>query len=262
MAIEMKLRGNVRNLRWIVQVTSLVFFIFIATAGTCVNSLVGFRVDCVFGMLQRAFIQPVWIIVLPLLIFVALPIVGTLILGRVFCGWLCPVGTILDTLSKIPRANFIKPLKNPANKFVLAPALLFSSALLKHPYFCTVCPIKGICYSTGLSGVAKPAELAFLAIPLGLELGEKRAWCRYLCPVGATFSFLSLKKLLGFKIDTDKCIASSHQQACRLCSKACPTNAINETSYKTGDISRIECIACGQCYDRCPIGALKFSKLS
>ena len=261
MVMKMKLRGNVRNIRWAVQIASLVFFILIATAGLCVVTMGSFRVDCVFGALQGVFAQPVWVLILPLLIFVALPVIGTLILGRAFCGWLCPVGTVLDSFSRIPRVNFIKILGNPLNKYVVATAFLIGSFFLKYPSFCTVCPIKGVCYSAGLSGVIKPAELALLAVPVGIELGEKRGWCRYLCPVGATFAFLSLKKFLGFKVDTEKCLAGSHAQVCRFCAKACPTNAITESSYKTGEISRTECIACGQCYDKCPTGALKFDKL-
>jgi len=262
MVMEMKLRGKVRILRWIVQVSSLIFFVFVAAAGICVISMGSFRIDCIFGTLQRLFAQPTWTLLSTLFIFVLLPILGTLILGRAFCGWLCPVGTILDALSKIPRVNFIKPLTNPVNKFAVAVGFLIGSTLLKFPSFCLVCPIRGTCYSTGLSGVVKLAELALLSVPVGFEIGGKRAWCRYLCPVGAIFALLSFKKFLGFKIDTEKCLASKHARACRMCSRVCPTSAITETSFKTGDISRIECIACGKCYDVCKFNALKFGKLS
>lgn len=260
--MKMKLRGNIRKLRWIVQIISSVFFIFISIAGLCVISMGSFRIECIFGVLQVFFAQPAWILLLTIFIFAALPILGTLILGRAFCGWLCPVGAILDALSKIRRVNFIKPLANPVNKFAVAGGFLMGSALLRFPSFCIICPIRGICYSIGLDGVVKPTELALLLAPLSLELGEKRGWCRYLCPLGATFALLSLRRLLGFKIDVKKCLASRYQRACRLCSKACPMNVITEMSYKTGNISGSECIACGRCYDVCPTGALSFGRLS
>lgn len=256
----MQLRGNLKITRLIVQSVSFLFFVLLAAAGVCIASTGAFGVSCVFGSFQRILAQPFLSLATMLLVFMIVPIVGTILLGRLFCGWLCPIGTILDISSRIPRVKSLGFIANPINKFVLAAAFLTSSAFLKYPSFCSVCPIKGLCNSTGLNSALKPAELALMAIPLGLEFTQKRAWCRFFCPVGATLAFLSIRRFLGFSIDTNKCARSSNPRACGLCTRACPTDAIGETSFKTGKISGSECIACGRCYDACRSGALRFGK--
>jgi len=258
----MKLRGNFKLLRWTIQAASFVFFVLIAVAGVCLITQGSFGISCIFGALQRILADPVWSLLSMLLLFTAVPVFGTILLGRAFCGWFCPVGTILDTFSRIPRVNFLKPLANPVNKFALAAGFLTSSAFLKYPSFCTVCPIKGTCNSVSLGAALRPTELAVLAVPIALELGGKKAWCRYLCPVGATLAFLSMRKFLGFRIDTSRCVRSSQPGTWGMCAQVCPTNAISETSFKTGEISGSECITCGRCYDACRHDALKFGKLS
>jgi len=259
--MRMKLRGNFRFFRWAIQSVSFIFLVLLVVAGVCLISVGAFGVTCIFGALQRALVEPVLSLLSMLLLFSIVPIIGTILLGRVFCGEICPVGTILDTFSRLPRVNFLKPIANPINKFALATGFLASSAFLKYPSFCAVCPIKGTCNSVSAGAVLRPAELAVLAVPMVLEFGGKKAWCRYLCPLGASFAFLSVKKLFGFKIDTKKCLRSSHPTACGLCAKACPTDAISEASFKTGEISKTECVACGRCYDACRFRSLKFGRV-
>ncbi|MGC9106912.1 MAG: 4Fe-4S binding protein [Infirmifilum sp.] len=117
-----------------------------------------------------------------------------------------------------------------------------------------MCPIRGICTTAG-SGTIRATELALSTFPLLLEFTEKRAWCKYFCSVGAVIGALGFKKILGFKIDPEKCIK------CRACIRVCPTGAINENSLSTGEISRTECIACGRCYDVCMYDAIHFGFL-
>lgn len=256
----MKLRGNLKIARLIIQAVSLLFFVLLVTAGVCIISAGSFGVSCVFGAFQKILAQPVLGLLTMLLVFMIVPVAGTILLGRVFCGWLCPVGTILDVFSRIPRVKIVRAVANPINKFALAAAFLTSSVFLKYPSFCPVCPIKGLCNSTGLNPTLRTAELTLAAIPLGLEFTGKRAWCRYFCPVGATLAFIGVKKLFRFKIDTKKCARSLRPGACGLCLKACPTDAVTEKSFKTGRIDAAECIACAKCYDACPTGTLGFGK--
>ncbi|HTZ18346.1 MAG TPA: 4Fe-4S binding protein [Dissulfurispiraceae bacterium] len=88
--------------------------------------------------------------------------------------------------------------------------------------------------------------LIFFCI-LGLNLYQKRFWCKYLCPLGAFLGILSryafLKRSVG-----EGC------NSCGLCAKVCQGNATdNPEEWK-----QTECIACMNCDDNCPQDAVSF----
>jgi ferredoxin-type protein NapH len=255
-------RRKIKWLRYIFQAVSFVLLVLLVPigilavpAGICAIPIGGFSIDCIYGVVQRIFSSPLYFALYILIVFALVPIVGSLLLGRAFCGLMCPIGTILDVTGKIRRrAGFLKKLHldNKYNKYVIATSFAAASAVTGSPIFCLVCPIRGVCTAYGS---LKSLELSLTAVPLIFEASDKRAWCRYFCPVGAVMGFLGAKKLLGFKILSDKCIK------CKACMRVCPTGAITEESLKTGEISRTECIVCGRCYDVCMYDALKFGVL-
>jgi len=255
-------RRKIKWLRYIIQALSFVLLVLLVPigilaipAGICAIPIGGFTIDCIYGVIQRIFSSPLYIGLYVLIVFALVPIIGSMLLGRVFCGLMCPIGTILDLTAKIKkRTGFLKKLHldNKYNKYVVATSFVAASTATGSPTFCLVCPIRGVCTAYGS---LKPLELGLTAVPLIFEASDKRAWCRYFCPVGAIMGLLGMKKLLGFKIDTNKCIK------CKACMRVCPTGAITEDSLKTGEISRTECIVCGRCYDVCMYDALRFGVL-
>ena len=74
-----------------------------------------------------------------------------------------------------------------------------------------------------------------------------RAWCRYLCPIGAMYGPTNKISVSDVRYDPDQCIH------CQLCIEACPM-AINPKEDKLDP----ECIRCGRCVDVCPTDAQKF----
>ncbi|ABL79184.1 4Fe-4S binding protein [Thermofilum pendens] len=254
-------RRKLKPLRYAFQAVSFVALVLLVPigvlaipAGICSIPLGSFRVDCLFGTAQRILSSPLNVALWLLLTFAAVPLLGSLLLGRFFCGLMCPVGTLLDLFGKVKRVNFLGKLRlnNKHNKYAVAASFAAASTLTGFPAFCTICPIRGLCTAYGsLKGV----ELALAAAPVVLEFSEKRAWCRYFCPVGAVLGAVGFRKVFGVKIDTEKCIN------CKACMRVCPTGAITEDSFKTGEVSRTECIMCLRCYDVCMYDALKVGVL-
>jgi NADH:ubiquinone oxidoreductase subunit F (NADH-binding)/(2Fe-2S) ferredoxin/NAD-dependent dihydropyrimidine dehydrogenase PreA subunit len=64
---------------------------------------------------------------------------------------------------------------------------------------------------------------------------------------------LACKKLVSYYIDPEKC------QACMICHRNCPVDAIIGEKMKIHVIDQSKCIKCGTCYDMCPprFGAVK-----
>ena len=218
--------------------------------------------------------------------------VATVFLGRVFCGWICPLGTLHDLAGKLgrPRRRTLGWFRlkyllllglTASSLFTLQAAGLFdplsllirSLAISIYPafqhavsaFFDTVYAwqvplltdaseaVYGLLKKTLLSfrpprfNQAFFVGLIFLGI-LGLNLVERRFWCRYLCPLGALLGLLSRRAVLKRSV-------SEGCDGCGVCTVACPVGAGPGTKegWKAS-----ECIACMKCADLCPTGAVRF----
>ena len=90
-------------------------------------------------------------------------------------------------------------------------------------------------------------KAVFVFAVIAMVVVVDRAWCRYLCPVGAMYGPTNKISVTDIRYDPDSCIH------CQLCIEACPM-AINPKEDKLDP----ECIRCGRCVDVCPTDAQKF----
>ena len=186
------------------------------------------------------------------------------LLGRFICGFLCPFGWLQELLHKIPGKKLSTKKLRPLTYLkyvilllavVLLPALIVNDVGMGDPYFCKyICPAGTL--EGGFPLVALRAE--YRAI-VGALFGWKtlvcvaililcvflyRAFCRFLCPLGAIYSLFSRVALLAFRVDQGKC------DGCGLCVRRCPVDV-----RRVGDR---ECVQCGGCRHICPRGAIYF----
>ena len=71
-----------------------------------------------------------------------------------------------------------------------------------------------------------------------------RAFCRFICPLGAIYSFFNPVAFFGIKVDKEKCIG------CDACVKACKMDVKK--------VCDMECVHCGDCIKHCPTGAIGY----
>ena len=189
-----------------------------------------------------------------------------LILGRTICGFLCPFGLIQELLHKIPgrkigKNRFTRTLSYLKYiilaVFVIIIPLYFAVRRLPLPGFCKyICPAgtlegaialllhpanSGMYSMLGTIFVRK--AIILLAIILACVF-MYRAFCRFLCPLGAIYGLFSRLNLIGVKLDQSKCID------CGKCVRVCGMDI-----HHVGDH---ECIHCGECIDCCPTKAISF----
>lgn len=189
-----------------------------------------------------------------------------ILLGRFFCGYLCPFGFLQDLLHKIPlpKIKVPKTLNRILSylKYVILAVFVFILPLaladkfgMSDPYFCKyICPA-GI-LEGGLPLISKNPEmrrsLGFLfnwklGIAVFVVIGAVfiyRIFCRYLCPLGAFYGIFHPFGFYRFKIN-DKCIH------CGRCAKACK---LDIDPVKTPNSP--ECIRCRDCIHACPVDAI------
>lgn len=199
---------------------------------------------CPIGLLQNLVARgtvPFW----------GLGLVGLygLLLGRGWCGWFCPFGTLNDLLS-FRKARFLRVL-SPAKFLVLAGTIIAAFGL-GDTWFCKLCPAGSLEASLPYLGLGTAEVNTPFLIHMGTLAGTlvgmvlvARFWCRYLCPMGALLSLFNRVNLFGLRLRAKRCTA------CGVCAQACPMGITPHRQINSPD-----CIKCGECVTACPAGAL------
>jgi polyferredoxin len=279
-----EVRG-LRGLRITIQLGVLAFFLFLVFANSYPSAFdlpvdLFMRLDpyaSLSAMLAaRSLIVRLW----PLLLVVG----SALLLGRVFCGYFCPLGTMLDIFSRVFRGKGkTRSYKNlhAAKYLILFGTLAAAAAGVSIAHFFDPVNIAertgillfrqgasvlvaGIAYVPGLADLAAPLEdsLAFevrsyslsvlmaaiFACVLALEFVSRRFWCRYLCPLGAMISLLGSIAPFARRV-------SSECNLCGKCQRDCPFGTVGEDPHRT---VHGECTRCYRCSGVCPTAAISF----
>ncbi|HNV89524.1 MAG TPA: 4Fe-4S binding protein [Thauera aminoaromatica] len=174
-------------------------------------------------------------------------IVTVFVWGRgLFCGWLCPFGSLSELLYKVggaiglKRFQFALPMKwhnrlkwvKYAVFFGLLAVSMFSMGLAEK--LAEVEPFKTT-FLVGLFNRSWPYTL-FAAGLLGLSIFMERPFCKYLCPLGASLAMPSTFRWFGLR-------RKQECDSCKACAVGCGSLAIDEK----GRIDHRECMLCLDC---------------
>jgi len=199
-----------------------------------------------------------------------IPVGLALVLGRVFCSWVCPMNLLLeftDKLRGVLRFLEIQPSDvrfSYWTKYGLLAVGLLLTLMLSIPVLGYVYPpaMIGRELHALVAGIFDRAELgrtglwwggltwvslAIVAIALFEVAISRRWWCRYVCPGGALYSLLGRYRLVRVKLLKSSCTD------CAACVPACPMG-LNPMRDQMG----ADCDNCGVCISNCP-GALTYS---
>ncbi len=215
-------------------------------------------------------------------------VVITLVLGRIYCSVICPMGILQDVFARLG-------LKAKKNRYSYSKAktalrwamvgvcivvfLFGANALvaLVAPYSSfgriaqnLFAPLYGI-ISNYLADYAEAhnsyaisqtdvwirslptfvvASITFVVVAV-LAWRNGRTYCNTICPVGTILGTLSKFSVLAPIIDKEKCIS------CRKCERNCKASCIDIKGNKEIDHSR--CVACFNCTGICPKGAISYT---
>lgn len=188
------------------------------------------------------------------IVLMALVLILTLFFGPVFCGWVCPLGSIQEWFGKLGRKIFRKRYNtfvprrlDKALRYVRFGALLwvvFVTARSATLLFANVDPYNAL-FTFWSDEVALPAVI-ILGVTLLGSLFIERPWCKYFCPYGALLGVFNKFRIFKIKRSESTCIS------CNKCTKACPMN-IDVAKKKT--VTDFQCISCFECTSQraCPV---------
>ena len=183
-------------------------------------------------------------VVLWLALFGAILVIA-LIFGRIYCGYVCPMNTLMIPIEWLSKKLKLQTADAPK--------------WLKNGYFTWITlgiSIAVMLLSKRLLHIDLPILPFWLVMSILITLRYKPAvFHNLICPFGALQRSFGRFARLSQKVDKDACVG------CKLCEKACPSNAIVVFSEdKKAVINTALCHQCIKCQQVCPKDAIHYSK--
>lgn len=264
---DIRRRRALQKFRHVVQAFFFLLLVVLVVGSVCSFVLAGVAISEPLGGLQVLFAGG-WVGVpgiflafgVSLLLFVG----AIILVGRAWCAWACPVGSVVEFTEYLMKRRRIRPvvhrngasprlagLRRHETKFGVLGGVLAAAAITRSPAWCSYCPIGTVCRGTAAGHVVAGLELAAVGAVAATSFYEKRFFCRYLCPVAGLLTAVSrLNPFLKPRVHRGRCTE------CGACDILCP-----EGLHVREERTFAECTKCFVCYSRCPYGSISISLL-
>lgn len=182
----------------------------------------------------------------------------SLVAGRAFCGWMCPLGAAQEGLANLSRrlgggkrrvrgkpspaklptrlpAKIDRPLRYV--KYLVLVGVIIASIFTLFPPLHGFCPARAVFSFKLTSGLLWSVLITFIVTSMLVE----RVWCKYLCPLGASLALFN--KISPVRLSADF-------QNCNHCGR-CDIECSMGIQDVPDDLSSVECIRCLECLETC-----------
>lgn len=203
-----------------------------------------------------------------LLTAVLIPVIGVVLFGRVWCGWLCPFLLLAEGVDAMRKILGRRRLRWLFRSKVPVPDAL-SANVVRYGFLIAGTALAGVMGVPLLNYVHTPGilsteamlvvrervvsvEFALIVIILGFQLTIfPKMWCRLFCPTGSVSALF--KTSTGLRV---VCLSRQTTGSCcreSFCLDVCPMGL---APYREAD--NLLCVNCGRCIDACRSERLVF----
>lgn len=179
-------------------------------------------------------------------------VVGPIFFGRFFCGWGCWTAAAFEILPAPKKKKLVDPRFKHLRYLSLAASIALCLTAVYGFGYRPILDVDGVDQIVWF--IIGSSSYYVVGLILMYSLGDRRAFCKYVCPASIVQKAFSWASLLKIKGDMKRC------KDCGLCVKKCPMD-VKVTSYVKSNrrVQSTECIACSDCVSCCPTGALRWS---
>lgn len=179
-------------------------------------------------------------------------LISIVLLGRLICGFICPMGFIQDLVHSTRQALRIEGLSFTDKMFTALQPVKWAMVILMLGLcfvggkFCEFCPAKA--FTPALAGFQTSLYTSgfIMIVSIVGSFFKRRFWCT-ICPLGLLMGLFHKASIFRLKKESRACTG------CGACYEACPMG-IKEiyTEREESDVTSMDCILCGECVRRCP----------
>ena len=196
------------------------------------------------------------------LVLMWLALILALFFGPVFCGWVCPLGSVQEWVGKIGKMIFKKkynrfiPIKADrylrCTRYIVLMMVVIQTARFGKLMFDAYDPYYAL-FNFWSDELAASA-LLILGVTLVGALFVERPWCKYVCPYGALLGIFNTFRLVKLSRNANTCIN------CKRCDTVCPMNI---TPSDDKNVINHQCISCLECTSEaeCPVSDAMLPKI-
>ncbi len=248
---------NVQRLRTLSRVfLMLLVTVHLVTWYTLgIHAVGSIGIEALFSGLSRGVINAGFV-------FWMLVFASALLLGRAFCSWFCWFGGYLELVewgigklkSKLPRRVLLYLGVIP---FVALALKVYNSLLVNWLQGFPATFAFRLADTPPWGGQQTGISILITLIlfgPVLLFVFGRRAWCRYLCPIGALLKIFGSVGVSKVRLVSDGCTG------CGKCNRSCDMQVDVMGELKAhGEVRSSNCTRCLKCTDECPKEAIAFS---
>ncbi len=174
-----------------------------------------------------------------LLVFAALFLLS-LVFSRFYCGYVCPINTVMKPVSFLKRKFGKKGASIP--RFMKRPIVRYGFLVV----------VIGFMVFSAVTG----RELPVLPVLIGLGFVmtvffPEQFFHRHLCPFGAMLKLPGKASCMAVRIEPKDCTN------CGVCARVCPSGAAHEAT-DVHEIAKDECLVCMECVRACPVKTIRY----
>ena len=293
---------HINRLRYLVQACGFLFFTYGGRLGVHLGYAIpcfscpyvpGYGGYCFLMFLQRlglfgiaVYDQMLTYVGLQHLMWFAVFAVSALLLSKLWCGWICPFGTLQDMLSALRKKagireidfpwyirDALKPVKYVFLALIFVVPPLITAGILSDDFyilFCKICPAHPIMplfagdvrrlaldYSNTVTLILTFLNVFFAGVTVIGSFFKDRFFC-LVCPMLPLIQLFSRFSPLQFTKKARRC------SGCGNCQRLCPMEIRDVHDAKEDkNVMTEDCILCTNCMQACPVDralTLKFNK--